>query len=279
MNICIPTLKEKAYNLRKTTLEITASAQAGRIASSYSCAEILTALYYTGIMRFDPKDPVSAARDRFIMSKSHASPILYAILADCGFFDKSELDKYAKPDGILGTLLDENVPGAEILGGSLGCGFGIAAGMAFALKRERSRSMVFTLLGDGECGEGSIWETAMFVGFQRLNNLITLIDRNHISASAFIQDDFGNEPFADKWRAFGFNVVTIDGHSFVELLETLKDVRSRRSASPTVVICETVKGKGIDFVENEPFWHSKAVTQDQLEAARKSLTLLNRGDE
>jgi transketolase len=229
-------------------------------------------------MRFDPKNSMSPSRDRFIMSKSHASPILYAVLADCGFFDKKQLDIYAEPDGFLGTLLDEQVPGAEILGGSLGCGFGIAAGMAFALKRERSRSLVFTLLGDGECGEGSVWETAMFVGFQRLNNLVTIIDRNHITASAFIQDDFGNEPFEDKWAAFGFNVITADGHSFPELLDAFKNVRSKRSSSPTVVICDTVKGKGINFIENEPFWHSKAVAPHQLEGARSILNSTYKGD-
>jgi transketolase len=271
----IQEMEVKAQKLREVVLSMTYSAQAGRIASSYSCTEILTALYYGNILKFNAKDPNWENRDRFIMSKGHASPVLYAILGDLGFFDYKEIETYSQPGSLLGTLLDDKVPGAEILGGSLGCGFGIAAGMACALKNDRSRSLVFTLLGDAECCEGSIWETAMFVGFRKLNNLITIIDRNNVSASAFVQEDFSNEPFADKWKAFGFNVVNINGHSLVEIMDALKDIRTRKTSSPLLIIADTIKGKGVQLIENEPFWHSKVVTQNIYEQVCSQLNQKN----
>jgi len=266
------TYEKKAQQLREEMFEMTVKAKTGHLTSSLSCTDIMTVLFYGGVLRYDPQNPDWEGRDYFIMSKAQASPILYEVLADTGYFPKKDLDGFAQAGGKMGVHLQSSVPGSEILAGSLACGFGIAAGLALALKKNRDRNMVFTMLGDGECYEGAIWETAMFAAHNRLNNLVAIVDRNYLCATHFIEDELSMEPLEDKWRAFGFEVKHVDGHSFPELFQALENVRSRRSTKPLVIIADTVKGKGIPMVSDQPLWHGITVTDEAgIAQARKEL--------
>lgn len=263
--------EKKAHELREELLEITAKAGTGHFTSSLSCVELLTALYYGNILKYNPKDENWVDRDYFIMSKAQASPLLYIILADVGYFPKEDLLLFAQKDGKMGVHLQNSVPGSEITAGSLGCGFGIAAGLAMAFKKNRMGNIVYTLLGDGECYEGAIWETAAFVSHNRLNNLITIVDRNYLCATHFTEDELGIEPLAEKWRAFGFEVKEIDGHSFEQIMPLLQASHSHRNTRPLAIIADTVKGKGVKMLENQPLWHGMAVPPELLDEARKEL--------
>lgn len=267
----ISMLKEKARYIRKLILEMCAAAGTGHVTSSYSCTEILVALYYGGILRVDPKNPKWECRDRFILSKGQASVILYPILADLGFFPMDELSRFCKADGKFGVHLQHDVPGVEITAGSLGHGIGVATGIAYAAKLNRELYLTVALLGDGECYEGSVWEAALFASHNRLNNLVAIVDRNHMCATNFTEDAVELEPLDAKWASFGWNVVNVNGHSFEELLKALDGVRSRKSSRPLVIIADTVKGKGVSFMCDHPLWHSVAPTGEQVEAARAEL--------
>lgn len=264
--------EEKAQQLREEMFEMTVKAKTGHLTSSLSCVEIMTALFYGNIMKYDSQNPDWEGRDYFIMSKAQASPIYYEVLADVGYFPKEELNLFAQTGGKMGVHLQCSVPGCEITAGSLGCGYGIAAGIALALKKNRENNMVFSLLGDGECYEGSIWETALFVAHNRLNNLITIVDRNFICATHFLEDELGMEPMEEKWAAFGFDVKRINGHSFEDIFKVLENVRSKRNSKPLVIIADTVKGKGIPMISDQPLWHGITVTkEDDIVKARKEL--------
>ena len=263
--------EQKAHELRNAILDMTTKAGTGHITSSLSCVEILTALYYGNILKYDPKDENWKDRDYFIMSKAQASPLLYTVLADVGYYPKEDLELFAQEGGKLGVHLQSSVPGSEILSGSLGCGYGIAAGLALAFKKNRTANVVYSLLGDGECYEGAIWETAMFVAHNRLNNLITIVDRNYVCATHFVEDELSIEPFEDKWKAFGFEVKQIDGHSFEEIFNALKMSHTHCNSKPLVIIANTVKGKGIPMVENDWHWHGIAIPENLYEKAKVEL--------
>lgn len=266
-------LEAKAMEIRHMILEMCTAAGTGHVTSSFSCTEILVALFYGGFLNFDPKNPDWPMRDRFIMSKGQASVILYPILADLGFFPREHLDVFCQADGKFGVHLQHDVPGVEITAGALGDGFGVAAGMALAAKNNRERHLVYALLGDGECYEGSIWETAMFAAHQRLNNLVAILDRNYICATDFTENALSLEPLEEKWLAFGWNVERIDGHSFEEIFDALNGVRSRQSTQPRIIIADTVKGKGVSFISDDPMWHSVAPTEEQAVDARRELDM------
>ncbi len=264
-------LEEKAKEIRLTVLDMCSQAGTGHVTSSFSCVEILVTLFYGGILKFDPTNPGWEDRDRFILSKGQASAILYPILADLGYFPKERLKRFCREDGSFGVHLQHDVPGAEITSGSLGHGLGIASGIALAGKMDRKLFMVFTLLGDGECYEGSVWEAAMFAAHNRLNNLVAIIDRNSLCVTNFTENMLELEPLDEKWRSFGWNVRTVNGHSFPQLLEALGDVRCRYSSRPTVIIARTVKGKGVSFMENVPLWHGAAPGGEEARKAREEL--------
>lgn len=266
-----PDLVEKSEQLRRLTLETCIKAKTGHVTSCMSCIEILVALYHGGILRVDPKNPKWEGRDRFILSKGQASPALYSVLAQLGFFDIKELEKFAQAEGIFGVHLQHTVPGVETTAGSLGLGFGTAAGLALAARMDRKNHLTVTLLGDGELYEGSIWETAMFVGHHQLNNLVTIIDRNYLCTTDFTENLIRLEPLTDKWASFGFAVERIDGHSTDALMDVLAYARSRRSTKPLAIICDTVKGRGIDCMSNEPIWHGAAPTGAMVDKARADL--------
>lgn len=254
----ITKLEQKAYEIRKSTLEMCIKAKTGHVTSCMSCIDVLVSLYYGGVMQHDPENPDWPERDRLFISKGQASPALYTTLADCGYFDKADLELFAQKGGKFGVHLQDSVPGVEITCGSLGHGFGIAAGVALGAKINRELYMVFAILGDGECYEGSIWETAMFASHNELNNMVIFVDRNALCVTDFTENLVALEPFEDKWLSFGWDVARINGNCFEEILEAVTDIRSRRSKRPLVIIADTIKGNGIDFMSNVPLWHGIA---------------------
>ncbi len=264
-------LEAKAHEIRKMTLEMCARAGTGHVTSGFSCTEVLVALYYGGILRIDPKNPNRSDRDRFILSKGHASVCLYPILADLGFFPRSELDRFCSADGMFGVHLQHQVPGVETTSGSLGHGLGIATGLALAARKRRENHLVVALLGDGECYSGPIWEAALFAGGNRLSNLTAIIDRNCMSATNFTEPTLPLGSLEDKWRAFGWETRRMNGHDFPEIFQALAGIRSFRRSAPLAIIAETVKGKGIEFMSNHCLWHARAPKDQELERARMEL--------
>ena len=264
-------LEAKSQEIRELVLETCIKAGTGHVTSSFSCIEILVALYYGGALRTEPGNPDWEARDRFVLSKGQASPALYAVLGDLGFFDVRELDKFAQKDGIFGVHLQKNVPGVEITAGSLGQGYGVAAGLALGARMNGQDHMVYALLGDGELYEGSIWETSMFAAHHGLDNLVTIIDRNNLCVTDFTEKLIRLEPLEDKWSSFGFEAVRIDGHDIGAILDTIGGVRARASGKPLAVIADTVKGKGVKSMINSPLWHGAAPKGEQAEIARAEL--------
>ena len=265
-------LEKKANELRNRILDMGLKS-GGHIASPFSCVEILVALYYGGILEINPKNPEWEERDRFILSKGHGGTGLFAILADLGFFPSNWIDtSYRRGDCRLGGHPDHKTPGVEITSGSLGHGLGLAAGISMAAKMDGKTHFQYVLMGDAECTEGSVWETALFASKHELNNLIAIVDRNHIGSIDFTTNYTKLEPFADKWESFNWEVTTINGHSFEELLSTFKYAKARDSKQPFVVIAETIKGKGVSFMENEPIWHVKLLTdEEEIKQAKKEL--------
>lgn len=264
-------LKSKAQWIRSQVLEMIASAGKGHIGGSFSCVDILVTLYYSGILRFNPSDKDWDERDRFILSKGHAVATLYAILADLGFFSVSELHNYQKKGCMLGGHPSRKTPGIEADTGSLGHGLGIGAGLALSAKIDRKNFMTVVLLGDGECYEGSVWEAAMFASHHKLNNLVGIVDKNGLCVNDFIKDCLDIDPLDKKWKAFGWHVVSVNGHSFSELLSVFSDFRSRKSNKPLMIIANTIKGKGVSFMENQIDWHHSVPKGEELEIARREL--------
>lgn len=264
-------LECKAAGIRLQILETALNAGKGHVPPAFSWVEIAVALFYGGILRFKPEEPRWPERDRFILSKGHGCLTLYVILADLGFFPKSELDRFGGDGSLLAGHPDIAIPGVEIVSGSLGHGLGIGAGLALAAKMDGQDWLVFTLLGDGECNEGSIWEAAMFASHHKLSNLVAIIDRNHLGATDFTENFVSLEPLALRWQSFGWEVVTVDGHSFSQLLEAFSNVRRRTSQQPLVVIANTIKGKGVSFMEGSPLWHHRLPKGQEVQIALQEL--------
>lgn len=271
MNKLTKKLEKKAFDIRGQMLEMCIKAGTGHVTSSLSCIDMLVALYYGGVMRVDPANPEWSGRDRLFLSKGQASPALYVILSDLGFYDRSLLDGFAQKDGKFGVHLQKDVPGVELTVGSLGQAFGVAAGMALGHKMNRELNLVFSIIGDGECYEGSIWETAMFASHNNLNNLVTILDRNYLCVTDFTENLVQIEPLEDKWRAFGWDVERINGHDFTALLNVLGRVRCRRSSRPLMIIADTVKGEGIDCMSNIPLLHGAAPSGETAQICRIDL--------
>lgn len=262
-------LKLKAVQIRMDLLRIIHRAKAGHTGGSLSNTDILTALYY-GVMRLDPRHPKWDGRDRFVASKGHAVESLWCILADLGFFPKEELDTY----GQFGTRLighpNNKVPGVEMNTGALGHGLAISVGMALAAKRDGKPYRVYCLMGDGEQAEGSVWEAAMAGAHYRLDNLVGIVDRNGLQISGSTEEVMGLEPLAEKWAAFGWTVRTVDGNDMEQLLEAFRSV-PLEEGKPTLIVANTVKGKGVSFAENVPHWHHHVPSDEELERALAEL--------
>jgi len=246
-------LTEKAHHLRTVTYDMCCQAETGHITSSFSCVEILVALYYQ-VMREVSVD--SDKRDYFVLSKGQASPILYAVLSDLAFFPRNWTDTFCQAGGKFGVHLQHDVPGVEFTTGSLGHGLSYACGMAKALKLDRKNNTVFALLGDGECYEGQIWEAADFAAAHRLNNLVAIIDRNGICATDFTDNFIPLDNIQEKFSAFGWRTAVCDGHDFASLLEAFKYINSRHYSQPFALVAHTVKGKGIEDICDDPSWHA-----------------------
>lgn len=257
--------------LRNKVLEM-CYAHGGHISTSFSCVEVLVSLYYAGVMRVDSQRPEWPERDRFILSKGHGETILYALLADKGFFPAEWTEtSYRSGDCILGGHVDSKVPGIEVTTGALGHGLGIGCGMALAAQLDGRDVSTYVLMGDAECSEGSIWEAALFAAKRQLSNLVAIVDVNGIGSLDFTANYISIEPFADKWRAFGWEVCEVDGHDYGALGNALTRDRSTAVGHPRVVLARTVKGKGVKAFENDPVWHVKPVTSEYIEQAREEL--------
>jgi len=267
----INSLTAKAKYIRQEVLDMCVKAGTGHVTSCFSCAEIFTSLYYGGFLRYRPEDPDWSQRDRFVLSKGQASPILYAVLADLGFFPREELGRFCQADGIFGVHLQHDVAGVEITSGSLGQGLGIAVGMALAARMDNKQHRIVTLLGDGECHEGSIWEAAMFAGHCKLNNFLAIVDRNKLCVTGFTEQISSLEPLDDKFRAFGWETLVVDGHSFEQLFSGLEKFVTRQDNKPMVIIANTVKGKGVSFMEDVALWHGLAPQGEEARAAKMEL--------
>lgn len=268
-------LRSVALKLREVVLEMCLR-NGGHIATSYSCAEILTSLY-NGVLRVDTQKPLNEKRDRFILSKGHGETILYAVLAEAGFFPEEWLfSRYRKGDCLLGGHANHHVPGVDFSTGALGHGLNIGCGMALGAKKDGEDWSTFVLLGDAECSEGSVWEAAMFATQHKLGNLVAIIDQNHIGALDRTCDYIPLDPLADKGRAFGWDVHEVDGHDVIALHNTLLTVRDQKGDKPHLIVAKTVKGKGVSLFEDDPSWHTRGVTEEIAVEAQSELALIRK---
>lgn len=261
----IDRLTKKSRDLRKHVLKMVYEAGTGHPGGSLSAVDILTVLYFS-ILNHDPQNPGWSSRDRFILSKGHAAPALYAVLAECGYFSIHELSRLRKFGSLLQGHPDYRIPGVEVSTGSLGQGLSIACGIAIDAKMDNAPIAVYTLLGDGECDEGQVWEAAMFASHYNLENLIAIIDRNGLQVDGPTEKVMSLEPIAGKWREFGWHVIEIDGTGIKPILEGFAECR-RNSGKPSVIIAHTQKGQGVSFMEWICSYHGKALSKDEMSRA------------
>ena len=261
---------ELAHKIRLDVLNMTSTGGGSHIGSCLSIADIVAVLY-ANILNVSPENPSDPNRDIFILSKGHAGAAVYSALAQSGFFATEKLTQHYK-DGsdLCGHVSHKGIPGVEISTGSLGHGLSVAAGFALGAKLDDSRRKVFTLLSDGECDEGSVWETILFAPHHKLDNLVAIIDYNKIQSLELVSETLGLEPFVDKWKAFGWAVVEVDGHDHKALENALKALPAEND-KPTCVIAHTTKGKGVSFMENSVLWHYRVPQGEEYEAALKEI--------
>jgi transketolase len=288
----LKSLVSMARQLRLDVVDATTRVASGHVSSSFSCVEVLAALYFGGILRYRPDEPGWPERDRFILSKGHAAPVFYAVLARAGYFGLDELqglrtvNRKAEGHPVEGTL-----PGIETTSGSLGKGISVGLGHVLGGRLDGLDYRVYVLLGDGECQEGQIWESAMAAAHFKAGNLIAIVDYNKYQESGPISREIALEPFVGKWQSFGWYVEEVDGHDIAALIESLESVSGplnhplahvirhpsrikhgvRRADQPAVIIAHTVKGKGVSFVEADYHWHGKALSPEQAEQAREEI--------
>ena len=264
-------LKLSAANIRKMALEAIHSAKSGHPGGSLSIADIMTYLYFNE-MRVDPKNPDDENRDRFVLSKGHAAPGLYAALAERGFIPKEDIKTFRNAESYLQGHPDmKGVPGVDMSTGSLGQGISAACGIALAGKLDKKDYRVFTILGDGECEEGQVWEAAMFAAHYKLDNLTAFLDFNGLQIDGDITKVMNPTPFDKKFEAFNWNVICIDdGHDFDKIAEAINSAKECKG-KPTIIIANTVKGKGVSYMENQAGWHGNAPSDEQYEQAIKEL--------
>ncbi|WP_026883430.1 transketolase [Clostridium akagii] len=261
----IKDLKLKAKQIRKGVLNMVYVSKAGHIGGSLSSIDILTTLYYN-VLNIDAKNIKNPDRDRFVLSKGHIAESLYYILGDKGFFNKEKLRTYSQYGSTLIGHPNSKNPGVEINTGSLGHGLPVSVGMALAGKRDNKNYRVFTLMGDGEQAEGSVWEGAMSAANYKLDNLVGIIDRNGLQISGTTEEVMALDNLSDKWSSFGWEVVEVDGNDIEKLLTVLNNIPAKKG-KPTMIIANTIKGKGISFMENQVKWHHGVLTKEQYDQA------------
>ncbi|HKW05405.1 MAG TPA: transketolase [Nitrososphaerales archaeon] len=263
-------LKEISRNTRRLILETLAEAKSGHPGGSLSAVELLVALYYS-VMRHDPKNPHWLERDRFILSKGHAAPLLYSILAQQGYFPIEQLKTLRKINSLLQGHPDtKKTPGVEMCAGSEGVGLSVATGEALAAKLDGLSYRMFVMMGDGEMEEGQIWEAAMCASKYRLDNITAIVDRNGIQQDGLTEQIMPIEPLSAKWKAFNWNVIEVDGYDFEQILKAFDNARKVRN-KPTVIIAHTTKGKGVEFMEWSPEYHGKVPDKKTVETIVKEL--------
>ena len=261
----IDVIQEKTAWAKRELLKIHKIAPGIRIASSLSCIEILTTLYYGKLVNFDPKNLFWENRDRVIISKAHGSIVLYPIFADLGYFSKDQLPLVGKPGGILADIPDCSIPGYETLTGALGHGLGVACGIALALKRKGRKEKVFVLLGDGELFEGAVWEAIMFAAHHNLGNLILIIDNNRISMLDYCKNIIDLTPIEKKFETFGWQFVIVDGHDISKLYSILSSAKEVTTIKPCVLIANTIKGRGVPRLEKDSLCHIKSLSVEEVD--------------
>ena len=263
-------LQRIARKLRRRIIDMMYEAQTGHPGGSLGIAEIMACLYFK-VLRIDPARPEWEDRDRFVLSKGHAAPIYYATLMERGYFSEEVLSTYGDIDSCLQGHPDMQTPGVDMSSGSLGQGLSPGTGMALGARLKGKDLRVFVLLGDGEIQSGQVWEAAMAAAKFRLDNLVAIVDNNRLQVVGFVDSVMPIEPIADKWRAFGWHALEVDGHNVGEILRACDAARSERGR-PTVIIARTVKGRGVSFMENAPEWHSKVLTDAERVQALADLT-------
>lgn len=263
-----------SHRIRTHAVRMTSRGKSSHVGSVLSMADILGVLY-ARILNVDPAEPASPTRDRVVLSKGHGGAGIYAALAERGFFDREKLvDHYQNGSIFSGHVSHKGVPGVDLSTGSLGHGLGVATGMALAARRGGEKWRAFVVMSDGECDEGSVWEAILFAAHHKLSNLVAIVDYNKIQSLAPVADTLALEPFADKWRAFGWGVAEVDGHDHAALERALSTL-PLEADKPSVVIAHTVKGKGVSFMENTVLWHYRTAQGEELENALAELALID----
>jgi transketolase len=263
-------LKAKAVQIRSSILTMVHEANSGHIGGSFSAADLVVGLYYH-TMRHDPANPAWPERDRFILSKGHCAPVIYAVLADCGYFPSTDLARFRRPGSHLqGHPYQPKTPGVEASTGTLGLGLSTALGMALGAKLRNQSHFYYVLCGDGELQEGQIWEAALLGSKYKLDNVIAFVDRNYLQTDGNTEDVMPLNPLVEKWQAFGWNAFEIDGHDFGQIFDAIERAKEVRG-KPTMIVANTVKGKGVSFMENQAEWHSGPPTMEQYTKALEEL--------
>jgi transketolase len=262
-------LKDKAKTIRKDIIEMICTANAGHPGGALSATDIVTALYFH-VMKVDSNKPNWAERDRFILSKGHACPVLYAALAEKGYFAMEHLKTLRKFHSILQGHPDmKKTPGVDMTSGSLGNGLSVGVGMALAAKQHKLDYNVYVMMGDGEIQEGAVWEAAMSAAHYKIDNLVAIVDNNGLQVDGFTKDIMNVMPIAAKWKAFGWHVIEIDGHNMEQILKAFKE--AEKIKGPVAIVADTVKGKGVSYMENVCVWHGKAPTEDEKNIALEEI--------
>lgn len=271
MDARIKELEKVARNIRARVIETSHKTQTPHLGSCLSCVDILVAAYFE-VLRIDPSNPADENRDRFILSKGHAAPALFQVLALRGYYPETMLDSYGEDGGIFAEHppIPSRLPGIEAATGSLGHGFPMGLGMALAARIRGQQYKVYSLVSDGECNEGSVWEAAMLAASQKMENLTVIVDFNKWQATGRSEEIMALNPLMDKWRAFGWSACEIDGHDMSELVNRLRQVPDG-SGKPVAIIAHTVKGKGVSFMEDDNNWHYRIPSADEVRAAKLEL--------
>jgi len=262
-------LKTKANSNRREIVAMVHRANSGHVGGSLGAADIVTALYYH-VMRHDPKNPEWEERDRFILSKGHCTPVIYATLADCGYFPKEDLLEFRRPGSHLqGHPYQPKTPGIDACTGTLGIGISTGVGMALGAKLKKQDQYYYILCGDGEIQEGQVWEAAAFANKYKLDNVIGFVDRNYLQTDGYSEKVMPMDPLDAKWESFGWKVFTIDGHNFEEIIDTIE--KAKKVDKPVMIIANTTKGKGVSFMEDKAEWHGKPPAKEHYDKAMLEL--------
>jgi transketolase len=257
--------------IRRHIIEMTGAAKSGHPGGSLSAVEILVSLFFGGHLRHDPKNPFDPNRDRFLLSKGHACPVLYAVMAECGYTPVDQLNTLRKMGSIYQGHPDKRfIPAVEGSTGSLGLGLSLALGFALAARLDKAPTRSYVVLGDGEIQEGQIWEAAMFGAYHKVTNCVAIVDYNKIQLDGFVKDIMEVAPLAEKWRSFGWNVIEADGHDLAALDRAFREAANVKD-KPTALLAHTIKGKGVSFMENNPKYHGSAPTADEMTRALAEL--------